>query len=123
MVGTGTPQGPREKALLRLAPRHRAFVQAYLRHYNATRAVREVYGCSYNAAKVQGSRLMARADVRRAVALGAVTGELIARYAAADTVSRTAKVIHSRKAKPSDMIKGARMIFEIAGLIQPKRRR
>lgn len=51
-----------------LSPRHRAFVAAYVRNgCNATEAYRSVYGCTENTARVNGSRLLSKADVRDAV--------------------------------------------------------
>lgn len=59
-------QGPAERALLALTPRHLAFVDAYVRNRrNGTRAVMEVYGCTYGAAKVQAQRAVKQTRTTR----------------------------------------------------------
>ena len=112
-----------EYVLLGLRPRHRAFVAAYLSHHNATLAVLDVYHCSYNAAKVQGSRLMAREDVLRAISHGEESAELIARCAAADVMKQVIQLHRSSETKAPVQIRAARLILEAAGMVQRRRRR
>jgi phage terminase small subunit len=53
-----------------LNERHRRFVAEYLNDLNATRAYKAVYKCSDRVANVNGSRLLANANITAAIAAG-----------------------------------------------------
>ena len=48
-----------------LTDKHKQFCLLYLKYFNATKAYKEVYGCSYDSARFNGSRLLAKDNVKK----------------------------------------------------------
>lgn len=51
----------------KLSQQQRDFIEAYLKHFNATRAYQEAYGCKYTSAKANGCRLKKNPRIKRII--------------------------------------------------------
>ena len=87
--------GPRELAVRSLGPKHRLFIQHYLRDFNATKAAMAAgYTQNPASARVQGCRLLARPEIAPAIEAAMHVPESIARAASVDAVMLAADISH-----------------------------
>ncbi|GIP10411.1 PBSX phage terminase small subunit [Paenibacillus macerans] len=50
-----------------LTDKQRLFISYYLKYWNATKAYQKAYGCDYNTARVEGSRTLAKPNIKEEV--------------------------------------------------------
>lgn len=50
-----------------LTDKQRLFISYYLKYWNATKAYQKAYGCDYNTARVEGSRSLAKPNIKEEV--------------------------------------------------------
>ena len=111
--------GPRELAVRSLSPKHRLFLQRYLRDFNATKAAMAAgYTQNPASARVQGCRLLARPEIRLAIEAATYDPEAIASAASVDAAMLAADIVSDRvKVRPSVSIRACLLVLKAAGVI------
>ena len=116
-----TPQTP-SQAWHSLSPRQRAFCTHYNLYHNAAAAARKA-GYSAKGAKTQGHRLLKRPEIQRAIEFGGIdAARAIAASAIPDIVERTINESRNLGLRTVDRARNIRLLSEITGLQQRRRR-
>ena len=99
-----------------LTPKQRAFVNEYVKDLNATQAVlRAGYKMTNAAARTQGARLLANANVQKAVQETQETRAKASRITSEWIIQQVAKIAEDPEVQPRDRLKAMELLGKYCG--------